>query len=55
MPLTPLSEVAGNAGTDSPAQIVRDVPKLNAGIIFGLTVTEKVTAVAHNPDVGVNV
>ena len=45
----------GKAGTVPPAQIVRDVPKLNVGTIFGLTVTVKVAGTAHCPAVGVNV
>lgn len=55
MPVIPLVEVVGRAGTASPAQIVNVVPKLNEGGIFGLTVTLKVAVVAHNPGVGVNV
>ena len=51
----PLSDVVGNDGTVPPAQIVRLVPKLNVGAIFGFTVTVSVVVVAHNPAVGVNV
>ena len=43
----PFSELAGNAGTVSPAQIVNDDPKLNVGISFGLTVTVNIAVVAH--------
>ena len=50
-----LPDVAGNAGTVAPAQIVSVVPKLNVGVIFGLTVTLKVVVVAHCPPVGVKV
>ena len=32
-----------------------DEPKLNVGVIFGLTVTENVAGTAHCPAVGVNV
>jgi hypothetical protein len=39
--------VVGNVGTVAPAQIVDDVPKLNAGVTIGLTVTEKVAVIAH--------
>jgi len=45
----------GNAGTVPPAQIVRLVPKLKVGVIFGLTVTVNVVGTAHWPAVGVNV
>mgnify|MGYP006174046501 FL=1 len=51
----PLVDAAGNAGTVPPAQIVNVVPKLNVGVMFGLTVTVNVVAVAHKPAVGVNV
>ena len=51
----PFEEVVGKVGTVSPAQIVSDVPKLNVGTIFGVTVTVNVAVVAHNPAVGVNV
>lgn len=47
VPAIPLSEVVGNPGTDSPAQIVSAVPKLNVGVWFGFTVTVNVAVVAH--------
>lgn len=47
MPLIPLLEVVGNAGTVVPAHIVMDVPKLNEGVMFGFTVTVNVVPVAH--------
>ena len=50
-----LSEVVGSTGMTPPAQIVREFPKLNRGVIFGFTVTAKVLVVAHDPAVGVNV
>ncbi len=50
-----LLDVFGNVGTTSPAQILNDVPKLNAGTILGATVTVNVVVVAHKPAVGVNV
>jgi hypothetical protein len=50
-----LVEVVGNAGTPAPAQIVSEVPKLNVGVMFGLTVTVNVVVVAHCPADGVNV
>ena len=55
VPVIPLSDELGNAGTVPPAQIVSAVPKLNVGVIFGFTVTANVVVVAHNPAVGVNV
>lgn len=48
-------DVVASVGTVPPAQIVRLVPKLNAGVIFGLTVTVKVVGKAHKPAAGVNV
>ena len=51
----PLSDVLGNAGTVPSAQIVKDVPKLNVGVMFGFTVTVNISLVAHNPAVGLNV
>ena len=48
-------DVVGKAGTVPPAQTVRLVPKLNVGVILGLTVTENVVPVAHCPAPGVNV
>ena len=51
----PLKDVAGNTGTVPSAQIVSDVPKLNAGVMFAATVTVNVVDVAHRPAAGVNV
>jgi hypothetical protein len=51
----PLSETAGNEGTLEPAQIVKEVPNANVGVMFGLTVTVSEADVAHCPTVGVNV
>jgi beta-lactam-binding protein with PASTA domain len=39
VPLIPLADVAGSDGTVPPAQMVKEVPKLNTGVTFGLTVT----------------
>ncbi len=55
VPVIPLVEVDGSVGTLPPAQAVRDVPKLNTGVTFGLTVTVKVSLVAHCPELGVNI
>ena len=55
VPVMPFVDVVGNVGTDPPAQIVKLVPKLNVGVMFGLTVTVNVYGNAHKPAVGVNV
>jgi hypothetical protein len=55
VPLILLSEVAGKTGTGAPAQMDKDVPKLNVGVTLGVTVRVNVVGVAHCPDVGVNV
>ena len=47
VPVMPLVEVPGSAGTVPPEQIDKLVPKLNAGVIFGATVTLNVVVVAH--------
>ena len=55
VPVIPLADVTGNEGTTPPAQIVRLVPKLNAGVAFGVTVTVNVVGKAQTFPVGVNV
>ena len=55
VPVTALSDVVGNVGTVAPEQIFNDVPKLNVGVTFGVTVTVKLVVVAHWPAVGVKV
>jgi hypothetical protein len=55
LPVTALFDVDGKVGTVPPEQIVRDVPKLNVGVVLGVTVTVYVVVVAHCPAVGVNV
>lgn len=55
VPEIPLTEVAGNTGAVLPEHNNMDVPKENVGVIFGLTVTVKVTGIAQIPDTGVNV
>ena len=47
VPVIPFEDVVGKAGTVPPAQTVSDVPKLNVGVIFGLTVTANEDVVAH--------
>jgi hypothetical protein len=55
-PFKPLSEVVGNTGTTPPAQMVKLLPKLNVGTMFGVTVTTNVTdPVTHCPAPGVKV
>ena len=55
VPVIPFNDGLVNTGTDPPAQMVRFVPKLNVGVMFGLTVTVKLNGNAHKPGVGVNV
>ena len=55
VPLMPLVDDAGSTGTLPPSHIVRVVPKLNVGVTFGVTVTEKLVVVAHCPAEGVKV
>ena len=55
VPSIPLSDVAGNTGTVPPVHITSEVPKLNVGIMLGVTVTVNVVGIAHNPAVGVKV
>ena len=55
VPLMPLSDVLGKAGTVSPAQMVSEVPKLNDGVMVGFTVTVKLVGDAQRPAAGVNV
>jgi hypothetical protein len=50
-----LSDVGGNEGTPAPAHIVSEVPKLNVGVVLGVTVTVNVVGITHPPEVGVNV
>ena len=47
LPVIPLADVPGNAGTVPPAQIDKLVPKLNVGVTIGFTVTVKLVVVAH--------
>ena len=55
VPVIPFEDVFGKVGTAPPAQIVRDVPKLNVGVILGFTVTVNVAVVAHGPAFGVKI
>lgn len=47
VPVIPLSEVVGKAGTELPEQMVRLLPKLNTGISLVVTVTVRVVPLAH--------
>ena len=47
VPVIPLSDELGNAGTVPPAQIVSAVPKLNVGVALGITVTFIVVGSPH--------
>ena len=47
-------DVVDKTGIVPPAHIVSDVPKLNVGVMFGLTVTVNVVRRAQSPAVGVN-
>jgi hypothetical protein len=53
VPVIPLVEVVGKVGAAAPLHIAGIAAKV--GVIVGLTVTDKVVVVAHNPAVGVNV
>ena len=47
VPLIPFDDVVVNVGTALPAQITRDVPKVNEGVTFGLTVSVNDVPTAH--------
>jgi hypothetical protein len=47
VPLMPLLEVVGSVGTVPPLQIVKLVPKLNVGVVRGVTVIFMVTCNPH--------
>ena len=55
VPVIPLLDVAGKAGTASPLHIVREVPNVNTGVVFGVTVTVNVVVTAQYPAAGVKV
>ena len=40
-------ELLGNVGTVPLAQMVSAVPKVNVGVMFGLTVTSKLVGTEH--------
>jgi hypothetical protein len=51
VPVIPLVDVVGNGftpeGKAEALQILSEVPKLNVGVMFGLTVTVNVVVVPH--------
>jgi len=47
VPVIPFVDVVGKVGTVPPAQIFNEVPKLNVGVMFGVTVTVNVPGNAH--------
>ena len=55
VPVIPLVDVFDNVGTEPPAQILSDVPKVNVGVTRGITVTVIVLGIPHCPPAGVNV
>jgi hypothetical protein len=55
VPVIPLLDVVGKAGTLCPEQIDNDVPKLNVGVTMLLTVTVSEVPVAHCAGSGVKV
>ena len=54
-PVIPFVDVVGKVGTTPPLQIVSELPKVNAGVIVGFTVTVNVAGTAHWPASAVNV
>jgi hypothetical protein len=55
VPVRPLPDVVGSVGTVPPVQMESEVPNINVGVMFGLTVTLNVAVVAHCPEPGVKV
>ena len=55
VPLIPLVDVPGNAGTTPPLHIASPVPKENVGVTLGITFTVIVVAIPQLPELGVNV
>jgi hypothetical protein len=53
VPVIPLFDVVESTGAVAPEQIA--ATGVNVGVIFGLTVTVNVVAVAQSPAVGVKV
>lgn len=55
LPLIPLVDAEGSAGTEAPEQMARALPKVNMGVTLGVMVTVSVAGNAHCPGAGVNV
>src|SRR5215204_1872534 len=55
VPVIPFNDILGKVGTAPPAQIFNDVPKLNVGVVRGITFTVIVIGIPHWPPVGVKV
>ena len=53
--MIPLPDVVGSTGTAPPPQITSEVPNVNVGVMFGMTVTFIVAGKAHCPAVGVKI
>ena len=47
VPMIPLVEDVGNAGTDPPEQIVKLVPKVNDGVVRGVTLIVMFVGTVH--------
>ena len=47
VPVIPFVDVLGKVGTLAPSHILKEVPKLKVGVMFGFTVTVNVAVVAH--------
>lgn len=47
VPVIPFADVPGKEGTAPPLQILNDVPKVNVGVILGVTVTLNEVELAH--------
>ena len=54
VPVILLEDVVASAGAVASAQIDKAVPKLNVGVMFGFTVTERLAVVAQKPSAGIN-
>ena len=47
VPVIPFVDVEGSVGTVPPLQMLNDVPKLNVGVMLGVTVTVNVMDGPH--------
>ena len=46
-PLMPLSDREGRMGTELPVQMVKEEPRLNSGVVLGVTVNVNVVVTEH--------